>query len=166
MPCAYPYFLDILDMKKKSKYRIRKNELRRFEKENKLTKKEKERLHMWVDAGHSAYDLQWLYELREEEEFDELLSGLTDAQVNYVYSYCMNWYPIMQGETKSSLSLDTVYCKDIDEMMKKLDLKVESWTFYFGNISEEVKSKIEAIQNIVGENSKFLIESTAYILHK
>ena len=54
MPCAYPYFLDILDMKKKSKYRIRKNELRRFEKENKLTKKEKERLHMWVDAGHSA----------------------------------------------------------------------------------------------------------------
>lgn len=81
-------------------------------------------------------------------------------------SYYMNWYPIMQGETKSSLSLDTVYCKDIDEMMKKLDLKVESWTFYFGNISEEVKSKIEAIQNIVGENSKFLIESTAYILHK
>ena len=73
MPCAYPYFLDILDMKKKSKYRIRKNELRRFEKENKLTKKEKERLHMWVDAGHSAYDLQWLYELREEEEFDKLL---------------------------------------------------------------------------------------------
>lgn len=62
MPCAYPYFLDILDMKKKSKYRIRKNELRRFEKENKLTKKEKERLHMWVDAGNSAYDLQWLYE--------------------------------------------------------------------------------------------------------
>ena len=51
-------------------------------------------------------------------------------------------------------------------MMKKLDLKVESWTFYFGNISEEVKSKIVAIQNIVGENSKFLIESTAYILHK
>lgn len=83
-------------MKKKSKYRIRKNELRKFEKENKLTKKEKERLHMWVDAGHSAYDLQWLYELREEEEFDELLSGLTDAQVNYVYSYCMNWDPIME----------------------------------------------------------------------
>lgn len=54
MPCAYPYFLDILDMKKKSKYRIRKNELRRFEKENKLTKKEKERLHMWVDAGHGG----------------------------------------------------------------------------------------------------------------
>ena len=56
--------------------------------------------------------------------------------------------------------------KDIDEMMKKLDLKVESWNFYFGNISEDVKSKVEAIQNIVGENSKFLIESTAYILHK
>ena len=95
MPCAYPYFLDILDMKKKSKYRIRKNELRKFEKENKLTKKEKERLHMWVDAGNSAYDLQWLYELREEEELDELLSGLTDKQKDYVYSYCMNFNPFV-----------------------------------------------------------------------
>lgn len=81
-------------------------------------------------------------------------------------SYYLNWYPIMQGETQPLISLDTVYCKDIDEMMKKLDLKVESWNFYFGNISEDVKSKVEAIQNIVGENSKFLIESTAYILHK
>ena len=49
-----------------------------------------------LQSAHSAYDLQWLYELREEEEFDELLSGLTDAQVNYVYSYCMNWDPIME----------------------------------------------------------------------
>lgn len=81
--------------KTKSKYRIRKNELRKFEKENKLTKKEKERLHMWVDAGHSAYDLQWLYELREEEELDELLSGLTDKQKDYVYSYCMNFNPFV-----------------------------------------------------------------------
>lgn len=81
--------------KTKSKYRIRKNELKKFEKENKLTKKEKERLHMWVDAGHSAYDLQWLYELREEEELDELLSGLTDKQKDYVYSYCMNFNPFV-----------------------------------------------------------------------
>lgn len=81
--------------KTKSKYRIRKNELRKFEKENKLTKKEKERLHWWVDAGHSAYDLRWLYELREEEELDELLSGLTDKQKDYVYSYCMNWNPFV-----------------------------------------------------------------------
>ncbi len=81
--------------KTKSKYRIRKNELRKFEKENKLTKKEKERLHMWVDAGHSAYDLQWLYELREEEELDELLRGLTEKK-EYVYSHCMNWDPFME----------------------------------------------------------------------
>lgn len=81
--------------KTKSKYRIRKNELRKFEKENKLTKKEKERLHWWVDAGHSAYDLRWLYELREEEELDELLSGLTEKQKDYVYSYCMNWNPFV-----------------------------------------------------------------------
>jgi len=81
--------------KTKSKYRIRKNELRKFEKENKLTKKEKERVEMWVESGHSAYDLHWLYELREEEELDELLSGLTDKQKDYVYSYCMNFNPFI-----------------------------------------------------------------------
>lgn len=81
-------------------------------------------------------------------------------------SYYMNWYPIMMGETNSSLSSDIVYCKDIDEMLVSHDLKVESWIFYFGNVSEDMKSKIEAIQNIVGKDSKFLIESTAYILHK
>lgn len=81
--------------KTKSKYRIRKNELRKFLRENKLTKKEKERVEMWVESGHSAYDLQWLYELREEEELDELLSGLTDKQKDYVYSYCMNFNPFI-----------------------------------------------------------------------
>lgn len=81
--------------KTKSKYRIRKNELRKFEKENKLTKKEKERVERWVESGHSAYDLQWLYELREEEELDELLRGLTDKQKDYVYSYCMNFNPFV-----------------------------------------------------------------------
>lgn len=105
------YTLIFWCMKKKSKYRIRKNELRKFEKENKLTKKEKERLHMWVDAGHSAYDLQWLYELREEEEFDELLRGLTDKQKEYVYSYCMNW----------NLELDDAYFDY--ERFEKLDLE-------------------------------------------
>lgn len=120
MPCAYPYFLDILDMKKKSKYRIRKNELRRFEKENKLTKKEKERLHMWVDAGHSAYDLQWLYQLREEEELDELLSGLTDKQKDYVYSYCMNFNPFVDEpyfdyEKFEELDLKNLPVKEEDE---------------------------------------------------
>ena len=95
MPCVYPYFLDMKKKKTKSKYRIRKNELRKFEKENKLTKKEKERVEMWVESGHSAYDLQWLYELREEEELDELLSGLTDKQKDYVYSYCMNFNPFV-----------------------------------------------------------------------
>lgn len=120
MPCAYPYFLDILDMKKKSKYRIRKNELRKFEKENKLTKKEKERLHMWVDAGHSAYDLQWLYELREEEELDELLSGLTDKQKDYVYSYCMNFNPFVDEpyfdyERFEELDLKNLPVKEEDE---------------------------------------------------
>lgn len=124
MPCVYPYFLDMKkDMKKKktkSKYRIRKNELRKFEKENKLTKKEKERLHMWVDAGNSAYDLQWLYELREEEELDELLSGLTDKQKDYVYSYCMNFNPFVDEpyfdyERFEELDLKNLPVKEEDE---------------------------------------------------
>ena len=120
MTSAYPYFLDMKKKKTKSKYRIRKNELRKFEKENKLTKKEKERLHWWVDAGNSAYDLQWLYELREEEELDELLSGLTDAQVNYVYSYCMNWNPFVDEpyfdyEKFEELDLNNLPVKEDDE---------------------------------------------------
>lgn len=110
MPCVYPYFLD---MKKKSKYRIRMDELKKFKKTHKLTKKEKERLHWWVDAGNSAYDLQWLYELREEEELDELLSGLTDAQVNYVYSYCMNWDPIMEEPFFDFNRLDELDLKNL-----------------------------------------------------
>ena len=120
MPCVYPYFLDMKKKKTKSKYRIRKNELRKFEKENKITKKEKERLHMWVDAGNSAYYLQWLYELREEEELDELLSGLTDAQVNYVYSYCMNFNPFVDEpyfdyEKFEELDLKNLPVKEEDE---------------------------------------------------
>lgn len=106
--------------KTKSKYRIRKNELRKFEKENKLTKKEKERLHWWVDAGNSAYDLQWLYELREEEELDELLSGLTDKQKDYVYSYCMNFNPFVDEpyfdyEKFEELDLKNLPVKEEDE---------------------------------------------------
>lgn len=89
------YTLIFWCMKKKSKYRICMDELKRFKKKHKLTKKEKERVEMWVESGHSAYDLQWLYELREEEELDELLSGLTDKQKDYVYSYCMNWNPFV-----------------------------------------------------------------------
>lgn len=120
MPCVYPYFLDMKKKKTKSKYRIRKNELRKFEKENKLTKKEKERLHWWVDAGHSAYDLQWLYQLREEEELDELLSGLTDKQKDYVYSYCMNFNPFVDEpyfdyERFEELDLKNLPVKEEDE---------------------------------------------------
>lgn len=93
MPCVYPYFLD---MKKKSKYRIRMDELKKFKKTHKLTKKEKERVEMWVESGHSAYDTRWWDELEQEEELEKLLHGLTEEQVNYVYSYCMNWDPFME----------------------------------------------------------------------
>ena len=121
------YTLVFLDMKKKktkSKYRIRKNELRKFEKENKLTKKEKERVEMWVESGHSAYDLQWLYELREEEELDELLSGLTEEQVNYVYSHCMNWDPFMEEPFFDFNRLDDLDLENLPTF-KEVDKKEE-----------------------------------------
>lgn len=62
------------------------DELKRFKKKHKLTKKEKERVEMWVAAGHSAYDTRWWDELEQEEALDELLCGLTDKQKEYVYS--------------------------------------------------------------------------------
>lgn len=65
------------------------DELKRFKKKHKLTKKEKERVEMWVESGHSAYDTRWWDELEQEEALDELLRGLTDKQKEYVYSHCM-----------------------------------------------------------------------------
>ena len=106
----YPYFLD---MKKKSKYRIRKNELRKFEKENKLTKKEKERVEMWVESGHSAYDTRWWDELEQEEALDELLHGLTDKQKEYVYSHCMNWNPFIDEPYFDFNRLDDLDLKNL-----------------------------------------------------
>lgn len=89
------YTLIFWCMKKKSKYRIRMDELKRFKKKHKLTKKEKERVEMWVESGHSAYDTRWWDDLEQEEAIDELLRGLTDKQKDYVYSYCMNWNPFI-----------------------------------------------------------------------
>lgn len=101
------------------------DELKKFKKTHKLTMKEKERVEMWVESGHSAYDLQWLYELREEEEFDELLSGLTDAQVNYVYSYCMNWDSIMEEPFFDYYRLDELDLENLPTFEKEVDEKEE-----------------------------------------
>ena len=54
------------------------DELKKLKKTHKLTKKEKERVEMWVAAGHSAYDTRWWDDLEQEEAIDELLRGLTD----------------------------------------------------------------------------------------
>ena len=105
------YTLIFWCMKKKSKYRIRMDELKKFKKTHKLTKKEKERVEMWVESGHSAYDTRWWDELEQEEALDELLSGLTDKQKDYVYSYCMNFNPF----------IDEVYFDY--ERFEELDLK-------------------------------------------
>lgn len=108
--------------------------------------------------------IEHYFDIERSMKFD--LIALDCSKIKKNDLYYMNWYPIMKGQTQSLFSINEVYCNDIDEMMKKLDLKVESWIFYFGNIDNDLKPKIEDIQNIVGDNSKFLIESTAYVLHK
>lgn len=101
------------------------DELKRFKKKHKLTKKEKERLHMWVDAGHSAYDTRWWDELEQEEALDELLSGLTDKQKEYVYSHCMNWDPFMEEPFFDYYRLDELDLENLPTFEKEVDEKEE-----------------------------------------
>lgn len=111
-------------MKKKSKYRIRMDELKRFKKKHKLTKKEKERVEMWVESGHSAYDTRWWDELEQEEALDELLCGLTDKQKDYVYSHCMNWNPFMEEPFFDFNRLDDLDLENLPAF-KDVDTKEE-----------------------------------------
>lgn len=67
-------------MKKKSKYRIRMDELKKFKKEQAL---------------------------------DELLSGLTDKQKDYVYSHCMNWDTFMEEPFFDFNRLDDLDLKNL-----------------------------------------------------
>lgn len=101
------------------------DELKKFKKKHKLTKKEKERVEMWVESGHSAYDTRWWDELEQEEALDELLSGLTDAQVNYVYSYCMNWDPIMEEPFFDYDRLDELDLENLPTFEEEVDEKEE-----------------------------------------
>ena len=105
------YTLIFWCMKKKSKYRVRMDELKRFKKKHKLTKKE--RVEMWVAAGHSAYDTRWWDELEQEEALDELLRGLTDKQKEYVYSHCMNWNPFIDEPYFDFNRLDDLDLKNL-----------------------------------------------------
>ena len=101
------------------------DELKKFKKTHKLTKKEKERLHMWVDAGHSAYDTRWWDELEQEEALDELLSGLTDKQKDYVYSHCMNWDTFMEEPFFDFNRLDDLDLKNLSTFEEEVDKKEE-----------------------------------------
>ena len=79
------------------------DELKRFKKKHKLTKKEKERVEMWVESGHSAYDTRWWDELEQEEELDELLSGLTD--VNRLDDLDLKNLPTFEEEEEPEIDL-------------------------------------------------------------
>ena len=68
---------------------------------------------MWVKSGHSAYDTRWLYELKQEEALDELLRGLTTAQMDYAYSHCMNWDSFMDEPYFDFNRLDDLDLKNL-----------------------------------------------------
>ena len=92
---------------KQSKYRIRKEKLKRelkeYEKSMTLTKKERKMLHDWVNEGHSPYEgefgnfsnYDYIGSVQAQKELDEMLKGFSKSEIDYIYSYCMNWDPIM-----------------------------------------------------------------------
>lgn len=101
------------------------DELKRFKKKHKLTKKEKERVEMWVAAGHSAYDTRWWDELEQEEALDELLHGLTDKQKEYVYSYCMNWDTFMEEPFFDFNRLDDLDLTNLPTFEEEKEIEID-----------------------------------------
>ena len=115
------------------------------------------------DKEGRIFSYLWVHPF--EKNAKEIVRDAAESGIDAFKMIC-DTYAVYDKESMELLGEIEKTGKRIDEMMKKLNLKVESWIFYFGNIDNDLKPKIEDIQNIVGDNSKFLIESTAYILHK
>jgi hypothetical protein len=81
-------------------------------------------------------------------------------------SFYMNWYPILKGETDSGFNQNVVYCKDVNDMLSKLDLNVKTWIFYYVDLPSEIKEEIEAIQKVVGIQNHITVENVGYIVYK
>lgn len=61
---------------------------------------------------------------------------------------------------------NSTYCKDAEDIFSQLDLKIEFWSFFYGNIPSEIKSKIDAISEIVDSDRDIRISQIGYVLHK
>ena len=80
-------------------------------------------------------------------------------------SYYENWYPIINGENIIE-DKNSTYCKDAEDIFSQLDLKIEFWSFFYGNIPSEIKPKIDAISQIVDSDRDIRISQIGYVLHK
>ena len=80
-------------------------------------------------------------------------------------SYYENWYPIINGENIIE-DKNSTYCKDAEDIFSQLDLKIEFWSFFYGNIPSEIKPKIDAISEIVDSDRDIRISQIGYVLHK
>lgn len=81
-------------------------------------------------------------------------------------SFYMNWYSILKGETDSGFNQNSIYCKDVNSMLSKLDLNVKTWIFYYVDIPNEIREEIDAIQNVVGIQNRIAVENVGYIVYK
>lgn len=54
-----------------------------------------------------------LKKFKKEQALDELLSGLTDKQKDYVYSHCMNWDTFMEEPFFDFNRLDDLDLKNL-----------------------------------------------------
>lgn len=80
-------------------------------------------------------------------------------------SYYKNWYPMIFGKMDNQIEDTVIFGKDLDFAIKQLDLKIMSWTFYFESMEEELKTKLNDIQNIVGEDKHIMVKNIAYSIH-
>lgn len=110
----------------------------------------------------------------QKDEFEKYMTVLKDMMNDdgkmliraKNQSFYMNWYPILKGETDSEFNQNVVYCKNVNDMLSKLDLNVKTWIFYYVDLPSEIKEEIEAIQKVVGVQNHITVENVGYIIYK
>lgn len=109
----------------------------------------------------------------QKDEFEKYMTVLKDMMNDdgkmliraKNQSFYMNWFPILKGETDSEFNQNVVYCKNVNDMLSKLDLNVKTWIFYYVDLPSEIKEEIEAIQKVVGVQNHITVENVGYIIY-
>ena len=78
-------------------------------------------------------------------------------------SFYENWYPVLSGE-KRVMDTENVFNVDVDEAIRKLELKPTNWLFYFPQIPDEVRKKLDLISKAVGEGKHVTVNQIAYTI--